>query len=438
MKERSNVQNLPATNGKDLVTLRIKRPSLLGLVDRGVELDDDVRALIAADAPCAVGVSGGKDSCAASIAVVEYLRSVGHKGPVVLVHADLGDPDPALNVEWDDSLPTCERLAAFLGVDLIVTRRAAGGMMKRWIKRWENNVKRYEQLSCVKVILPWSTPSMRFCTSELKSAPIASELVRRFPGRQIISACGIRREEGKGRKKSPRTNAPTSKKNKRLTNVSANTSGIDWNPIAAWSTDDVFAFCAAHGFQMHEGYALGMGRISCRYCIMQDLSDQRVSASIVANQPVLHTVVGLEIRSTFAFQGSRWLADVAPNLLSDEQRAGLARAKQLAAKRVQIEKRIPKHLLYTKGWPTVMPTEVEAKMLCAVRREVAVLLGLKVSYTEPAKLIARYADLMAQKATKEAAKEAAKAKKAARSAAGAGKGGAGKAARKLKTTKVEA
>lgn len=83
-----------------LVTLRVnKRPGLPSLVDRGVELDDDVRALIAADAPVAIGVSGGKDSCAAAIAVVEHLRAVGHKGPVVLVHADLGDPDPALNVE---------------------------------------------------------------------------------------------------------------------------------------------------------------------------------------------------------------------------------------------------------------------------------------------------------------------------------------------------
>jgi 3'-phosphoadenosine 5'-phosphosulfate sulfotransferase (PAPS reductase)/FAD synthetase len=402
---RETPPSMQMTVDGPLVTLRGKRPPRL-VAATTVELDDEVRALIAADAPCAVGVSGGKDSCAAAIAVVEHLRAVGHKGPVVLVHADLGDSDPALNVEWDDSLPTCERLAAFLKVPLIVTRRAAGGMMKRWQKRWDNNVKRYADLSCVKIILPWSTPSMRFCTSELKSAPIASELVRRFPGQRIISACGIRREEGKGRKESARTNAPTSKENKRLTNKRASTSGVDWNPIAAWSTSDVFAICAARGFQMHEGYALGMSRISCRFCIMQDTSDQRVSASVAANAPVLRTIVGLEIKSTFAFQGSRWLGDVAPELLDDATRAAIVAAKDRAAKRVQIEKRIPKHLLYTKGWPTVMPTQEEAELLCAVRREVAELLGIKVSCTEPAKLIARYAELMAKKAAKEAAKAA--------------------------------
>jgi 3'-phosphoadenosine 5'-phosphosulfate sulfotransferase (PAPS reductase)/FAD synthetase len=399
-----------------IATLRVRRP---GLIDRplGVELDDEVRALIAADAPVAVGVSGGKDSAAAAIAVVEHLRAVGHKGPVVLVHADLGDPDPALNVEWDDSLPTCERLAAFLGVDLVVTKRPAGGMMKRWIKRWENNVKRYVDMSCVKIILPWSTPSMRFCTSELKSAPIASKLVKLFPGRRIISACGIRREEGNGKENSPRTNAPTSKPNKRLNSKSAKTDGIDWNPIAAWSTTDVFALCAARGFQMHEGYALGMSRISCRFCIMQDLSDQRVSASVAANVPVFRTVVGLEIRSTFAFQGNRWLGDVAPHLLDDATRTALAQAKERAAKRIEIEKRIPKHLLYTKGWPTVMPTMEEAVELCAGRREIAALLDIEVSCTEPADLLARYADLMAQGAAKTAASAKKEARKVARKGA---------------------
>ena len=138
-----------------LVQLRAKQPARL---DRGVEVDATITALLAADAPVAIGVSGGKDSCAAAIATVEHLRAIGHKGPVVLVHADLGDPDPALNVEWSDSLPTCARLAAFLGVELIVTRRAAGGMMKRWIKRWENNVKRYAQLACC---LLYTSPSPR-------------------------------------------------------------------------------------------------------------------------------------------------------------------------------------------------------------------------------------------------------------------------------------
>jgi 3'-phosphoadenosine 5'-phosphosulfate sulfotransferase (PAPS reductase)/FAD synthetase len=376
-----------------LTTLRIKKP---GRIDRGVELDDTITGLLANNAPVAVGVSGGKDSCAAAIAVVDHLRATGHNGKVILVHSDLGDKDPALDVEWADSLPTCERLAAFLGVELLVVRRPAGGMVKRWLSRWKANVERYRTLSCVKVILPWSTPAMRFCTSELKSAPIASGLVKRFPGHRIVSACGVRRAESRSR-----ADAVTSKVNDRLENRKANTTGVDWNPIAAWSESDVYAFCAARGFEMHEGYTkYKMKRISCRLCIMQDEEDQRVSASVPAHQPVLRTLVQLEVTSTFGFQGSRWLADVAMS----QDSAAVAGAKARAELRVRAEAAIPDHLLYERGWPKVMPTQAEAEMLAGVRKEVAQIMGFEVEYTEPQAIIDRYAFLMAENERRKAKK----------------------------------
>lgn len=415
---------------------------LLGRVDRGVEVLSERSALLealledpktskgdrkkaeaevaaiaslgaalAADAPVCVGVSGGKDSCAAALATFEYLDAIGHAGPRILVHADLGDPDPALDVEWSDSLPTCRRLADRLGVELLVARRPAGGMMRRWQGRWSNNVRRYENLECVKVILPWSTPSMRFCTSELKSAPIAAALVKRFPGQTIVSAAGVRREEGRGRPSNPRTNAPAAKANKRLDHKGTGTSGFDWNPIAAWTERDVYAYCAARGFDLHEGYTLhGMRRISCRLCVMQDIGDMRASVAVAENRPVGRTIVALEVASTFGFQGSRWVADIMHDHLDAPTLAAVAEAKQRAASREEIEARIPDHLLYTEGWPTVMPTIAEAEMLAEVRRAIAALLGLDVKYTDAAAVIARYAELMAANAARQAANAKAKKK----------------------------
>lgn len=363
-------------------------------------------AALADNAPVAFGCSGGKDSVAMALSTFEYLDAIGHEGPRVLVHADLGDPDPSLSVEWTDSLPTCQRLADRLGLELIVVRRAAGGMMKRWQGRWANNVRRYVNLECVKVILPWSTPSMRFCTSELKSAPIAAALVKRFPGQTIISAAGIRRAESR-----QRSGAKTAQVNKRLDHKSTGTTGLDWNPIAEWTERDVYAYCAARGFDLHEGYArYGMSRISCRFCIMAQRSDLVASSMCADNAPVYRTMVGLEVESTFAFQGSSWLADIAPDLLDETIRAAIAEAKCRAAAREEIEARIPDHLLYTEGWPTVMPTSAEAELLAEVRHEIAELLGLDVKYTDAASILARYAELMA----KNAAKEAVAAKKATR------------------------
>ena len=383
-----------------LVQLRARPVALL---DRGVEVDATIAGLLAADAPVAVGVSGGKDSCAAAIATVEHLRAVGHKGPVVLVHADLG------RVEWADSLPTCERLAAHLSVELLVVRRQSGDMMDRWLQRWRDNVRRYAALSCVTIILPWSTPGMRFCTSELKSHPIAAALVRRFPGKRIVSACGVRRDESKDR-----SDAPTSEENDLLDKKKLGTSGVDWNPIAAWSAADVFAYCESRGFQMHEGYSkFGMTRISCAFCIMANGGDLAASASVPSHAALYREMVDLEITSAFAFQGSRWLGDVAPHLLTAAQREGLLLAKARAKRVKAAQKRIPKHLLYTRGWPTVIPTPEEAKLLAEVRREVADALGIQVERADARAILDRYAGLMAAKA----AKEAAAAKKASRKAA---------------------
>lgn len=82
-----------------------------------VSTNPDIDALIRANAPVAIGVSGGKDSQAAALATCAYLDAMAHRGPRVLVHSDLGV------VEWNESLPVCERLAAHLGV---VTGRSHG------------------------------------------------------------------------------------------------------------------------------------------------------------------------------------------------------------------------------------------------------------------------------------------------------------------------
>jgi 3'-phosphoadenosine 5'-phosphosulfate sulfotransferase (PAPS reductase)/FAD synthetase len=379
-----------------LTTLRVRRP---GLIDRPLAVDDRVSALLAADAPVAIGVSGGKDSCALALAVVAYLDSIGHKGPRVLVHADLG------RVEWKDSLPTCERLADRLGLELLVVRREQGDMMDRWLQRWRDNMHRYSDLSCVKVILPWSTPSMRFCTSELKVGVICRALAARFPGRTIVSAAGIRREESVDRAK-----AEISKPEPDLTKVKLQTSGVTWNPLLDWTETDVRAYCASREFALHEGYTqYGMSRISCAFCIMATIADLTASATCPENVAIYREMVELEIASAFAFQGNRWLGDVAPHLLDQEQRDALEAAKRLAEKREAIEAQIPDHLLFERGWPKVMPTADEAELLCRVRREIAMLYEIQVSCVEPADLIARYAHLMALNAVKEAAK----AKKAA-------------------------
>lgn len=348
-----------------------------------------VEALIHNDAPVAIGVSGGKDSQAAALAVSAYLDQTGHRGPRVLVHADLG------MVEWRESLPWCEDLARHLGLELLVVRRAAGGLMERWEARWASSVRRYAALETVTLVLPWSTPGMRFCTSELKTQVIGPALRRRFPGHPIINVTGVRREESAARAK-----LPVADLDARLSRAGAER--WNWRPIIDWTIADVFGRIASDGLAPHRAYTdFGMQRVSCAFCIMSSGGDLAASARNPAHRDLYQRMVALETRSTFAFQGTRWLADVAPDLLSAQERAAVSEAKERAAVRKASEQELPKDLLYVKGWPTRVPTDTEAALLASVRRRVCAAVNIAGDFLDPVHIQQRYADLIAKRKLRE-------------------------------------
>lgn len=341
-----------------------------------------VERRLAAGAAVAVSISGGKDSMAVALAVARHLDAIGHRGPRLLIHSDLG------RVEWRDSLPSCQRLAAYLGWELQVVRRMAGDMLARWEGRWASSVARYEALECVKLILPWSTPSLRFCTSELKTAIITRALKQRFPEGDIVNVVGIRRQESPKRQRMPVAAEFSALARKRGT-------GVTWNAIIEWSLEDVLDEILLSGVAMHEAYTrYGSTRVSCSFCIMSSMHDLLASASCADNRSAYQAMVELEARSTFAFQGSQWLADVAPQLLPAELVADVRHAKRRALQRQQAEAELPDHLLFSKGWPTCMPTVAEAQLIADVRRRVSEAVGLRATFVTPREVIARYADLM--------------------------------------------
>lgn len=345
----------------------------------------EVDALLSANAVVAIGVSGGKDSYACALAVCQHLDAIGHTGPRVLVHSDLGV------VEWKDSQPSCERLAKCLGVELITVHRKAGDMMDRWEGRWKNNVTRYNDLSCVKLILPWSTPSMRFCTSELKSAVIASALRKRFPTQDIVNVTGIRRQESSARAK-----MPVWQPDFRLTRKHA--IGLTWNAIIDWPIEVVFERIAQAGLKLHEAYTTyGASRVSCAFCIMSAKDDLHAAASCTDNHDLYRRMVALEATSTFCFQGGKWLADMAPHLLSVELATKVVIAKAQAKIREQAEAELPKHLLFTAGWPTAMPTVAEAELIASVRSRVSDAVSLSAKCLTTDDVLLRYEQLLSQK-----------------------------------------
>jgi hypothetical protein len=110
-------------------------------------------------------------------------------------------------------------------------------------------------------------------------------------------------------------------------------------------------------------------------CIMSTAEDLVAATRCADNQEVYRSLVELEAESTFAFQGARWLGDVAPSLLSEELRSRLSHAKTKAEERRLIESAIPEHVLFVKGSPTGMPTKAEAKVRVDVDENGTVVSG---------------------------------------------------------------
>ncbi|KAK0039512.1 phosphoadenosine phosphosulfate reductase family protein [Biomphalaria pfeifferi] len=186
---------------------------------------------------------------------------------------------------------------------------------------------------------------------------------RRFPKGDILSAVGIRREES-----AYRARMSAWKKDERLTRKFG--VGHTWNPILGWRRQDVNDYVRSRGDVLHEAYRIyGTTRVSCAFCVLASEHDLRASSNCADNQAIYRELVDLEATSTFSFQSNRWLGDLAPDLLDASLRARLQEAKERAVRRVSAEARLPEHLLFVKGWPTVMPTAEEGQLIAEVRRE---------------------------------------------------------------------
>lgn len=357
-----------------------------------IETTAEIEAALAAGAPVALGVSGGKDSGALAIALAAHLRARGvADSRIILVHADLG------GIEWPQTAEWVQKLSDFLGLEVVTVRRRSGGLIERWFGRWANNIRRYAALECVTLIPPWSTPALRFCTSELKVDPITSALKKRFPSAAVIvNATGIRGQESKARLKQP-----ISKEQAKLKR--AGKTGLDWHPIHRWTIDEVLALHRQVGFPLHPAYTVyGSSRLSCSFCILASGADHKAAASFSGNEPSYLRLVELESESAFSFQSGKWLGDLRPDLLTPARVAAIAGAKKRAATRAAAEKRIPKDLLFTKGWPHRAPTHAEAVILSEVRTAVLDTAGLSSPFTTPQAIIDRYNELLALKAARAA------------------------------------
>lgn len=193
-----------------------------------------------------VNSSAGKDSQAMLDYIVELATAAGVRDRIVVVHADLGQ------VEWAGTRELAEEQARHYGVRFVVVQRTKGDLLQQVLERgmWPDNKNRY-------------------CTSDQKRDQVAKlmtsltdEQLGGERGRKIniLNCLGLRAEESPARSKKATIQANTRQSNgKRRV--------IDWLPIHGWTVKQVWARIAASGVNHHYAYDLGMGRLSCCFCV---------------------------------------------------------------------------------------------------------------------------------------------------------------------------
>ena len=365
----------------------------------GLDITDECAALLISEPPPVVvaGSSGGKDSSAQTILLNRFLDRIQFKGKRTIIHADLG------RIEHAESLDHVKALSRFVDWPLIVCRREKGDLLDRYEQRWRDNCKRYALLECVTLIGPYpQIHNGRFCTSELKSAPIIQTLSKRFSGRTIISCVGLRAEES-----TERAAKPIFKSNSKFTRQ---TIGYDWHPIHSTLVERVFLIHKQSGFPLHPQYLRGNTRLSCSACFIASVNDLRAGAAVPTNHFAFRFIIDLEIRSSFSYQANRWLADIAPELLTPEQQRSLLNAKTKAANRRLADSMFDPRLLFKnhggrRGWPASQPSFEQCAQLAKARNTIASLFGdeiervtgIEIKYLDPKSIYDRYTQLLDQR-----------------------------------------
>jgi 3'-phosphoadenosine 5'-phosphosulfate sulfotransferase (PAPS reductase)/FAD synthetase len=122
----------------------------------------------------------------------------------------------------------------------------------------------------------WPDAARRYCTSDLKRAPVhrlmtslaAEKRAAGITGRRIriLNVLGLRAQES-----ARRAMMAAFSRDERATNQTVRLVD-EWLPIHSWTAGQVWARIGQAGTRPHPVYAAGMPRLSCRFCVLASRS----------------------------------------------------------------------------------------------------------------------------------------------------------------------
>jgi len=254
---------------------------------------DPVR-LLCEGAALVLSVSGGKDSDAMCHHLLERRQAEGWMGDVAMVHADLG------RAEWHNTTAYVHDLAQRKDIPLHIVRWTQGDLIDRIWQRYFADPSR----PC------WPSSKVRYCTSDLKRAPISRWIRSAYPTGKVVCAMGLRAEES-----SARAQKPAASVREDCTAPTLNRLTLNWLPIHDWTETDVWDCIQRYGNVCHEAYKLGNHRLSCACCVLASVNDLLNGA--VHNPDTYRELCRIEAVTGYSFRKDFWLSDLKPDLLPD-------------------------------------------------------------------------------------------------------------------------
>jgi 3'-phosphoadenosine 5'-phosphosulfate sulfotransferase (PAPS reductase)/FAD synthetase len=204
-----------------------------------------------------VSISAGKDSQAALHRTIVAATAAGVTDRVMTVFADLGPDD-----EWPGTRDLAAEHARFYDIPHEVVYREITGPDGRRVQ--QTLTQHVEQRGL------WPDATRRYCTSDMKRAPIQRLYTRiaaghraEHPGRKvrILSVLGLRAQESRARAQLPRFAHDPRASNLTVRHVD------QWLPVHELTTHQIWDLIAEAGTRPHWVYAY-LPRLSCRFCVL--------------------------------------------------------------------------------------------------------------------------------------------------------------------------
>jgi 3'-phosphoadenosine 5'-phosphosulfate sulfotransferase (PAPS reductase)/FAD synthetase len=204
-------------------------------------------------------ISAGKDSQAMLDELVCQADRQGvSRSRIVTVFADLGDQD-----EWPGTRELAAEHAACYGLrHQVVCREITGEDGERVAESLSEHIEARGM---------WPDAARRYCTSDLKRAPVyrlmtrlaAEQHAAGVTGRvRILNVMGLRDQESRHRAAMAAFSHDERATNQTVRHVD------QWLPIHGWDVTRVWARIREADTRPHPVYAAGLPRLSCRFCVL--------------------------------------------------------------------------------------------------------------------------------------------------------------------------